>query len=113
MKARVVVPDLFAGMNKLEKAYAMALESEKRMGTIAAWRYERITLKLADDTRYTPDFWILEADGLTRFDETKGFLRDDARVKLQVAATQFPEFTFRMVKLEKSGAWFVKVIHPL
>ena len=87
-------PDLFAGMNKLEASYAMSLEAKKRAGKIVLWRYERVTLKLADDTRYTPDFYVLELDGSVSLIEVKGFMRDDALVKLKVAASQFPEFRF-------------------
>jgi hypothetical protein len=105
--------DLFAGMNKTEKAYALALESRRRMGLIASWRYERVTLKLADDTRYTPDFWVVEPDGTTLFEEVKGFWREDAKVKIKVAAEQFPEFTFRSVELAKNGDWHIKVFHPI
>jgi hypothetical protein len=89
-------PDLFAGMNKTERTYALGLEAARRGGGIVCWMYERFTLKLADDTRYTPDFFVLFPDGGARFVETKGFMRDDARVKLRVAATQFPMFQFRL-----------------
>jgi hypothetical protein len=95
MKILVKIPDLFAGMNQLEKRRAVELEALKRSGVVAEWRYEKITLKLADDTRYTPDFWIVDSDGAVNFEETKGHWRDDAKVKLKVAAEQFPEFTFR------------------
>lgn len=87
-------PDLFQGMNKLEAAFGMSLEAQRRAGKIVLWRYERVTLKLADDTRYTPDFYVLELDGSVSLIEVKGFMRDDALVKLKVAATQFPEFRF-------------------
>lgn len=87
-------PDLFGGMNKLETSFAMLQESRKRAGKIVLWRYERFTLKLADDTRYTPDFYVLELDGSVSLIEVKGFMRDDALVKLKVAASQFPEFRF-------------------
>lgn len=94
--ARLPVPDLFHGMNKLEKSYALGLEAQRRNGQIVCWRYEAITLKLGFDTRYTPDFYILFPDGSVTFVETKGFMRDDANVKLKVAATRFPEFTFQL-----------------
>ena len=87
-------PDLFQGMNKLEASFGMSLEAKKRAGKLVLWRYERLTLKLADDTRYTPDFYVLELDGSVSLVEVKGFMRDDALVKLKVAASQFPEFRF-------------------
>lgn len=106
MKAVAKLPDVFAGMNKTEKQRAQELEALKRTGVIAAWRYEKVTLKLADDTRYTPDFWIVASDGQVRFEETKGFWRDDAKVKIKVAAEQFPEFTFRsLIWNRQSQSW--------
>lgn len=101
MNAKTFVPDMFASMNKTEKRRAIELEAERRTGAIAAWSYEKITLKLADDTRYTPDFFVVEADGMIRFEETKGFWRDDAKVKIKVAAAQFP---FRFVSLVATKA---------
>jgi hypothetical protein len=88
--ASAPVRDLFAGMNKWEKARAVDLEAAKRAGTIADWWFERLTLKLADDTRYTPDFLVQDLDGSLRLEEVKGFWRDDAKVKIKVAAAQFP-----------------------
>jgi hypothetical protein len=100
-----MVPDLFAGMNKTEKARAIELEAMKRTGQIVAWYYEKVTLKLADDTRYTPDFFVLAPDGACHFEEIKGFWRDDAKVKLKVAVAHFP---FRFVAFEgKPGNWTV------
>lgn len=94
MKALLRLPDLFAGMNKLERGYALSLEAKRRSGGLVLWRYERFTLKLADDTRYTPDFYVLENDGSVSIVEVKGFMRDDALAKLKVAATEFREFRF-------------------
>lgn len=99
MNAKALLPNLFAGMNKTEQRRAVELEALRRDGQIACWSYEKITLKLADDTRYTPDFFVVENDGAIRFEETKGFWRDDAKVKIKVAAQQFP---FRFVSLVAS-----------
>jgi hypothetical protein len=70
---------------------------------IAAWWYERFTFKLADDCRYTPDFVIQDLDGSLRAEETKGFWRDDAKVKVRVFATMFP-IPIRALLLKK-GVW--------
>ena len=96
--AKLPIPNLFAGMNKTERAFALGLEAERRAGRIVVWRFEAITLKLAFDTRYTPDFYVLYPSGNAVFYETKGFMRDDANVKLKVAARQFPEFCFVLVQ---------------
>lgn len=90
-------------MNKTEAARAVELEALKRSGNIAAWWYERFTFKLADDCRYTPDFVIQDPDGSLRAEETKGFWRDDAKVKVRVFATMFP-IPIRALLLKK-GVW--------
>lgn len=95
-------------MNKLESNYAIVLEARKRTGEILDWGYEEWTFKLAHDTRYTPDFWVLNAEGEIELHETKGGLfRDDAKVKLKVAASKFP-FRFVLVRQASKrdgGAW--------
>ena len=99
-QAIVSIPDLFAGMNKLEARFAMMLEAQKRSSDIYSWEYEKVTLKLAHDTRYTPDFMVIGRFGAVEFYETKGFMRDDARVKLQTAASMFPYFKFYLVQAD-------------
>lgn len=105
MRAVAKVVDLFADMNGTEKARAIELEAMRRDGRIASWAFERVTLKLADDCRYTPDFFVVDLLGGITFEETKGHWRDDAKVKIRVAAEQFPQFTFRalVAKPKKDG----------
>lgn len=89
-------------MNKTEAAYADFLEAKKRAGAIADYRFECAKLRLADKTFYTPDFMVLDPDGSIEFHEVKGFWEEDARVKIKVAAAQFP-FVFVAVKRVKGG----------
>lgn len=52
--------------------------------------YERYTLKLAHDLRYTPDFAVVHRDGTIIFYEVKGaFIRDRALIKPKMAAEMF------------------------
>ncbi len=99
-------------MNKLEAAWAEELEKQGLKGELLWFEYEAITLKLAPDTRYTPDFVWMDIEGQIVFDETKGFMQDDAWVKLKVAAAKFP-FRFRLVKKrpnKEGGGWEVKEV---
>lgn len=96
------------GMNKLEAAWAAELAQQQARGEIQFWRYSPCGLRLADKTFYHPDFLVVEADGTVRFDETKGFMRDDANVKIKVAAAQFP-FVFRLIK-RKGKEWAISTI---
>ena len=106
MTATAPVRDLFAGMNKTERRRAIELEAMKRDGLIADWWYEQWTFKLANDTRYTPDFVIQERDGSLRAEETKGFWRDDAKVKVKLFAALFP-LPISVLQL-KDGRWLVQ-----
>jgi hypothetical protein len=94
-------------MNRLEENYSQQLELRKRVGEIRGWEFEKVTLKIADDCRFTPDFFVVTADDLIEFHETKGFMRDDAAVKIRVAADRFPMFKFVLVQW-KSKQWTVK-----
>ena len=89
-------------MNKTEAAYAARLEALKLAGEIADYRFECLKLRLADNTFYTPDFMVLMPDFSFEMHEVKGFWEDDARVKIKVAAAQFP-FKFVAVKKTKNG----------
>ena len=91
-------------MNGLEEKYARFLMDKLNAGEVTLFRFESVKLRLADKTYYTPDFMVLDKDGMITFHEVKGFWQDDARVKIKVAAEQYPEFGFVAVKLVK-GQW--------
>lgn len=90
-------------MNQLESAYAVHLTDKQRSGEVHAFFFECMKLRLADKTWYCPDFLVLDKNGELSFHETKGFRRDDAMVKLKVAASQYPLFPFWLVSKMKGG----------
>lgn len=94
-------------MNKLEAEYAGML---KNAADVVWSEFEGITLRLGNDCRYTSDFAIMRRDGSIEMHETKGFMRDDALVKIKVAAAQYP-FKFVLVKKIK-GVWSMTEIKP-
>ena len=89
-------------MNKTEAAYAAHLDQRKQAGEILTYHFEAYTLKLADNCRYTPDFMVLLPDGTMQFHEVKGYWMDDAKVKIKVAARQFPHI-FLAIRKTKDG----------
>lgn len=100
-------------MNNLEKAfYEEVLLPMKASGLALEIWFEEITLKLAPNTRYTPDFAVQMGDDELVFYETKGFMRDDANVKLKVAASKFPFRLFLCQKRTKKdgGGWQMEEI---
>jgi len=97
-------------MNKTEAAYQSLLETKKRAGLVVWYRFEGIKLRLADNTFYSPDFAVMANDGVMECHEVKGFWRDDARIKIKVAAEQYP-FRFIAVKArakKDGGGWAVE-----
>ena len=86
------------GMNEIEEAYATILSAWQAAGIVHAWRFEAVTLRLAADLRYTPDFWVVLDDGTVCCDEVKGFWQPQARIKIKAAARLFPWFRFRGVE---------------
>lgn len=94
------------GMNKTEQRYYDYLTLLQKAGEIDSFGYEKIKLKLANLTTYTPDFLVVK-DGIIELHEVKGFWEDDARVKIKVAAEQFYYFKFIAIKLVK-GAWVIE-----
>jgi hypothetical protein len=95
------------GLNKTERAFKAWLES--RFVTVLC---QSITLRLANGVRYTPDFVTVDSESrfLTAY-EVKGFMRDDAAVKLKVAASVFSWIRFNLVT-RAGGAWQVEEVAP-
>lgn len=84
-------------MNKLEARYNAELERRKQAGEVLWFEYEAIKLRLAKKTFLTPDFAVVNKAGEIEIHETKGFMQEDANVKLKVAAHMFP-FRFFLVR---------------
>jgi hypothetical protein len=99
-------------MNETESRYAQHLDAERHAGRVLWWRFEGITLLLADRCRLTPDFAVLAAEGQMELHEVKGSLRmirDDALVKLKVAAAQYP-LRVLVVTPQRGGGWVQQTI---
>lgn len=98
-------------MNQTESAYAEILEARKIKGEIVEWRFERTTLKIADDRcSYTPDFEVIYIDGSKEYIDCKGAgpVDDKSIVKIKVAANLFWEFRFAIEKRQtkkNGGGW--------
>ena len=109
--ARPLVPE---DVSDDEAARAVELQRLKLTGLIADWKFQPLTLKLADGVRYTPDFVVEETDGTLTLEEVKGRCRpkradgsylksrphyhdDGARVKPRVAPEIVPWFRVRVV----------------
>jgi hypothetical protein len=100
-------PTEVAKLNKTEKARLSLLEALK----VPCLNVQAITLKLADDCRFTPDFSYVNENGKLTFEDVKGFQREDALIKIKVAARKFSEFSFVIVKKTASG-WDVQEVKP-
>lgn len=99
-------------MNKTEQAYRNTLELMRIAGEILWYRFEGIKLKLADNTTYTPDFFVMRANGEMEVYEVKGYMLDDANVKIKIAASIFP-FRFFIVRTRlkrDGGGWDIKEV---
>lgn len=103
------------GMNKTEGRYAQLLKIREYSETepIVGWRYEPIGLKLAaEKCFYYPDFLVVYADHF-EFHEVKALnrklgkplMKDDSLVKIKVASSEYPWFTFKIVYPSDTGGW--------
>lgn len=94
-------------LNKTEKAYEDVLKSLLISGEILWYKFEGLKLRLADNTFYTPDFFIMKSDGQLEAHEVKGHWQDDARAKIKIAADMYP-FIFIAAKpkaKKDGGGW--------
>jgi hypothetical protein len=103
-----------AGLNKTEQAFKDYIETCHNRVLAQA-----VTLKLANGVRYTVDFFcpckrtMDDGDEVTDCYayEVKGFMRDDAAVKLKVAASLYPWIKFHLVT-RKKGQWQIQEVRP-
>jgi len=96
-------------MNDTEKGYADHLTRLQLSGEVLWWRFEGIKFRLCDGAFYTPDFAVMLADGVIEIHETKGNWEGDAKLKIRLAADQFP-FRFlaiQTVPKSRGGGWQV------
>lgn len=94
--------------NKTEAEYEALLEERRRAGDVLAYYFEAMTLQLAFDLRYTPDFLVMMADRTLELHEVKGHWTDDARAKIKAAQERFPMFRFVAVRKrakKDGGGW--------
>lgn len=94
-------------MNKTEAAYSATLEGRKSLGSVSWFKFEGVKLRLADNTFYTPDFFVMLTSGELECHEVKGYWQDDARVKIKVAADLYPFQFFGITAKPKKegGGW--------
>ncbi len=105
-------------LNKTETAF-LAWITDQGGENYGPTLSQAITLRIANGCRYTPDFirvWRYEvkheitAHSILAY-EVKGFMRDDAAVKLKVAASLYPWIKFHLVT-KKKGSWLIQEILP-
>ena len=97
-----------AKLNKTERAYLAYLRrlNPPYIGI------QNITLKLADDCRLTMDFSYINANGRMTFVDTKGgFWREDAKIKVKVAARIYRWADF-IVAHKEGVIWREELIKP-
>lgn len=98
-----------AGMNKTEAAFFEHLR-ETRAG---AYIHREPSLPIANGCRYKVDFLVATITGAAlcvEAYEVKGFMREDAAVKLKVAASVYPWISFFLVTRGKGGTWSIQRI---
>lgn len=94
-------------MNQLEVRFARYLEALRRKEEILWWTFQGMKFRLADNTWYSPDFDVMMPDRSIIIYETKGFWMDDAKVKIKVAADQYPyKFIAVTERRKKDGGGF-------
>jgi hypothetical protein len=93
-------------MNGTEAKYAQWLDHDS---TVYRWWFNPFGMRLARATHYHPDFLIQRTDGLLELHEVKGFWRDDARVKVKIAAEMYP-FPISIVTYSKKEGFHVEPV---
>jgi hypothetical protein len=95
------------GLNKTETRFCAYLPVIHNGMKVHA---QAITFSLGNGVRYTPDFVIEHPSGQLFAYEVKGFMRDDAAVKIKVAASTYRAIQFWLTWW--SGDWRFQRILP-
>ncbi len=96
-------------LNKTETAFLLHLRAfECKEWDITP---HALTFRLGNGVRYTPDI-IANYHGIVRAYEVKGFMRDDAAVKLKCAAALFPWCSFWLASKDKREGWRIEKVMP-
>lgn len=105
-------------MNRTETRYAVHLAALKAQGRVQWYAFEPVTWRLAKRLSYTPDFLVVNADGVLECHEVKASRRvgdkrvalwtEDARAKIKMAAEQYPMILFVAVHEWGPGTWAVE-----
>jgi hypothetical protein len=98
------------GMNKLERKFSEVLEANRFYDNVLAWHFEKLKLRIAGRTWYTPDFLVEVYAGRPAICEVKGHMEDDAAVKLKAAADLYPCFRWLLVRREGRHGWDVREV---
>lgn len=99
--------------NKLEARYEAHLGMLKAAGEIYDFAFEPEKFRLAnegDACYFTPDFRVLLNDGTVEFHDTKGFMEEDALIKIKWFVQQHP-YPLVIVKWVK-GDWQLERYEP-
>lgn len=100
------------GMNKLEQAYSDRLDEMLARGEIL-WRskHEAIKLRLADNTYFIVDFFVLNKNSeLEAHDVKGGFIPAKNMAKLKYCAETFPFRVFTAKRPRVKEPWIVEEI---
>ena len=95
-------------MNKTEARYSLYLEALRQAKEIQWFRFQYWKLRLATNTFWTPDFVDLRKLTLksSTSREPKGdkpLVKDDAQVKIKLAAKEYPMIQFKQAWYTKNG----------
>lgn len=94
------------GKTRTEAEFELILKSEHPSAVIL---FEAYTLKLAPDTRYTPDYAVVE-DNRVSFYEVKGrYVYEKALNKPKIAAAMFPQHKF-FLAMKSDNGWSVRYL---
>jgi hypothetical protein len=98
------------GMNKTEWDFKATCQAAWLKGQILSHYRPENPFRLAGNTVYSPDRIVKELDERISVIEIKGHMRDDAAVKLKVAAHMYPQYRWLLVKRGPQGSWRVQEV---
>jgi hypothetical protein len=97
------------GLNKTERRFRDRLQGSLEARRIRRYLREPLKFRLGGRCWYCPDYLVLGDPHrpAPACCEVKGWLREDAAVKIKVAAHMYPEFRWLLIYYERKQGWQV------
>lgn len=98
-------------MNKTEARYAEKLYLRMLAGEINRYQFEGVRFKLAKNSFYTPDFYIVTPDSVEIHEVKGGYITEAGKLRFKIAANTYPEYKWELWQNKSIKAGWERIMN--